>query len=59
MQGSVEETYKNDQLFPKGTGEQPVQSGAILLDPHNGGIRALAGEEVNTPFWDITALSIK
>ncbi|OHX47684.1 transglycosylase domain-containing protein [Cytobacillus oceanisediminis] len=43
MQGSVEETYKNDQLFPKGTGEQPVQSGAILLDPHNGGIRALAG----------------
>ncbi|MCS0672741.1 transglycosylase domain-containing protein [Cytobacillus firmus] len=43
MQGSVEETYKNDQLFPKGTGEQPVQSGALLLDPHNGGIRALAG----------------
>ncbi|WP_282142017.1 transglycosylase domain-containing protein [Cytobacillus oceanisediminis] len=43
MQGSVEETYKNDQLFPKGTGEQPVQSGAILLDPQNGGIRALAG----------------
>ena len=43
MQGSVEETYKNDELFPKGTGEQPVQSGAILLDPHNGGIRALAG----------------
>ncbi|WP_264736761.1 transglycosylase domain-containing protein [Cytobacillus firmus] len=43
MQGNVEETYKNDQLFPKGTGDQPVQSGAILLDPHNGGIRALAG----------------
>ncbi|MDF2039113.1 penicillin-binding protein 1A [Cytobacillus oceanisediminis] len=43
MQGSVEETYKNDQLFPKGTGDQPVQSGAILLDPQNGGIRALAG----------------
>ncbi|MDM5226753.1 penicillin-binding protein 1A [Cytobacillus sp. NJ13] len=43
MQSNVEETYKNDQLFPKGTGDQPVQSGAILLDPHNGGIRALAG----------------
>ncbi|UOE56600.1 penicillin-binding protein 1A [Bacillus sp. CMF12] len=43
MQGSVEDTYKNDQLFPKGTGDQPVQSGAILLDPQNGGIRALAG----------------
>jgi penicillin-binding protein 2A len=43
MQSSVEETYTNDQLFPKGTGDQQVQSGAILLDPKNGGIRALAG----------------
>ncbi|KAF0817945.1 MULTISPECIES: transglycosylase domain-containing protein [unclassified Cytobacillus] len=43
MQSSVEETYTNDQLFPKGTGDQPVQSGAVLLDPKNGGIRALAG----------------
>ncbi|KAF0823988.1 penicillin-binding protein 1A [Cytobacillus firmus] len=43
MQSSVEETYTNDQLFPKGTGDQQVQSGAVLLDPKNGGIRALAG----------------
>lgn len=43
MQTSVEETYRNDSLFPQGTGDQLVQSGAILLDPQNGGIRALAG----------------
>lgn len=43
MQSSVEKTYTNDQLFPKGTGDQQVQSGAVLLDPKNGGIRALAG----------------
>ncbi|GLB58757.1 transglycosylase domain-containing protein [Cytobacillus sp. NCCP-133] len=43
MQSSVEEAYRNDALFPTGTGDQLVQSGAILLDPHNGGIRALAG----------------
>ncbi|MBT2690765.1 penicillin-binding protein 1A [Bacillus sp. ISL-47] len=43
MQRSVEETYKNDALFPQGTGDRLVQSGAILLDPQNGSIRALAG----------------
>lgn len=43
MQSSIEETYKNDSMFPSGTGDQMVQSGAILLDPKSGGIRALVG----------------
>ncbi|MBA4535628.1 penicillin-binding protein 1A [Bacillus aquiflavi] len=43
MQSAVEKTYKNDRLFPKGTEEQIVQSGAILVDPKTGGIRALVG----------------
>lgn len=43
MQTVVEETYKKDTLFPKDGKEQMVQSGAILLDPKTGGIRALVG----------------
>lgn len=43
MQEGIEETYRNDILFPPGTAEQMVQSGAILMDPKNGGVRALVG----------------
>lgn len=42
-QQGLEEVYEDDSLFPKGTDQQMVQSGAILLDPKTGGIRALVG----------------
>ena len=42
MQASAEETYKNDSLFPQGNGRL-VQSGAVIMDPHTGGVRALVG----------------
>lgn len=47
MQTAMETTFKNDKLFPVGTKDQIVQSGAVLLDPHTGAIRALVGEEEN------------
>ncbi|MFT4415860.1 transglycosylase domain-containing protein [Fredinandcohnia humi] len=43
MQESVEAVFKNDNLFPQGTENQIVQSGAILVDPETGGINALVG----------------
>lgn len=42
MQTAVESTYQNDSLFPQGS-DQLVQSGAVLIDPHTGGVRALVG----------------
>ncbi|MBU8880052.1 penicillin-binding protein 1A [Bacillus sp. FJAT-29790] len=43
MQAGVEETYKNNSIFPVGKEDRIVQSGAILIDPKSGGIRALVG----------------
>lgn len=43
MQSAVEATYAKDEIFPKGTDKQIVQSGATLIDPKTGGIRALVG----------------
>ncbi|UII56838.1 PBP1A family penicillin-binding protein [Cytobacillus spongiae] len=43
MQRAIETTYTQSELFPKGTNEQIVQSGSILIDPRTGGIRALVG----------------
>jgi penicillin-binding protein 2A len=43
MQEALETVYQNDALFPKGTDDQLVQSGAVLLDPKTGGIKALIG----------------
>ncbi|CAM3780725.1 Multimodular transpeptidase-transglycosylase [Mesobacillus thioparans] len=43
MQTAVEATYAKDELFPEGTEKQIVQSGAVLVDPKSGGIRALVG----------------
>jgi penicillin-binding protein 2A len=43
MQTAIEDTYSNDELFPEGTEKQQVQSGAVLLDPKTGGVRALVG----------------
>ncbi|PRX42523.1 penicillin-binding protein 2A [Planifilum fimeticola] len=43
MQEAVESVYKNDDLFPADGKDQIVQSGAVLIDPSTGGIRALVG----------------
>ncbi|MED1202402.1 transglycosylase domain-containing protein [Heyndrickxia acidicola] len=43
IQSGLERVYKNDSLFPQGMGGQMVQSGAVLMDPHTGGVRALVG----------------
>ncbi|WP_248929198.1 transglycosylase domain-containing protein [Paenibacillus hamazuiensis] len=42
-QQAAEEAYRRDDLFPKSPDDQPVQSGAAVLDPHTGGIAALIG----------------
>jgi penicillin-binding protein 2A len=43
MQAAAQEVYANDQLFPQSKPDQLIQSGAVLLDPHTGGVRALMG----------------
>lgn len=42
-QAALENVFEDESLFPIGTEKQIVQSGAVLLDPKNGGIRALIG----------------
>ncbi|WP_241993774.1 transglycosylase domain-containing protein [Mesobacillus foraminis] len=43
MQTAMEDTYSKDELFPKGTKDQNVQSGGVLVDPKTGGVRAIVG----------------
>jgi penicillin-binding protein 2A len=43
VQNAVSEVYKNDALFPQSKPDQLIQSGAVVLDQHSGGIRAVAG----------------
>jgi penicillin-binding protein 2A len=43
LQSSLENVYERDSLFPYGRGGALVQSGAVLLDPASGGVRALVG----------------
>ena len=43
MQQAAEKVTSQRELFPKGSDDQPVQSGSVLLDPKTGGIRALVG----------------
>lgn len=43
IQTSLEEVYERDSLFPRNKGGTLVQSGAVLLDPKNGGVRGLVG----------------
>ncbi|MBC2268415.1 penicillin-binding protein 1A [Listeria sp. FSL L7-0083] len=43
-QTSLEKVYNNDSLFPNNANDGTlVQSGAVLMDPATGGIRALVG----------------
>jgi penicillin-binding protein 2A len=43
MQKVAEAVYKDEAIFPKGTSDKLVQSGAVLLEPRTGGIKALIG----------------
>ncbi|WP_431307298.1 transglycosylase domain-containing protein [Ferdinandcohnia quinoae] len=43
IQSSLEKVYKRDSLFPRGRGNEIVQSGAVLLDPETGGVLGLVG----------------
>ncbi|NIK76278.1 penicillin-binding protein 2A [Paenibacillus castaneae] len=50
MQQAAEEVYTKESLFPSSANDQQIQSGAVLVDPRNGGIRALVGGRGEQPF---------
>ncbi|WP_036719641.1 transglycosylase domain-containing protein [Paenibacillus harenae] len=50
MQEAAERTYAKETLFPESAADQLLQSGAVLVDPRNGGIRALVGGRGEQPF---------
>ena len=43
IQNATEEVYQNDILFPASQPDQLLQSGAIFINPENGGIQGLVG----------------
>lgn len=43
LQTGLEKVYSKDYLFPDRASDVLVQSGSVLLDPRNGGVRALVG----------------
>jgi penicillin-binding protein 2A len=43
LQSGLESVYTKDYLFPDRASDVLVQSGSVLLDPGNGGVRALVG----------------
>ncbi|WP_442599701.1 PBP1A family penicillin-binding protein [Neobacillus sp. D3-1R] len=43
LQTALEKVYSRDSLFPRGRSGVLVQSGAVLLNPSNGGVQALIG----------------
>lgn len=50
MQEAAEQVYSQDSLFPASSSDQLIQSGAVLVDPRDGGIRALIGGRGKQPF---------
>jgi len=44
VQNAMEETYRNESLFPESPSDQLLQSGAIISDPATGGIRGIVGQ---------------
>lgn len=50
MQEAAEKVYAQDSLFPASGSDQLIQSGAVLVDPRDGGIRALIGGRGEQPF---------
>ncbi|MDQ0199633.1 transglycosylase domain-containing protein [Neobacillus ginsengisoli] len=43
IQTGLERVYSRNYLFPRGMSNTLVQSGAVLMDPASGGVRALVG----------------
>ncbi|WP_243633324.1 transglycosylase domain-containing protein [Paenibacillus xerothermodurans] len=43
VQKAMEDVYANDGMFPEGTPDQLLQSGAVIIDHRTGGIRAMIG----------------
>lgn len=43
IQNATEEVYQNEHYFPQSQSDQLIQSGAIFINPSNGGISALVG----------------
>jgi penicillin-binding protein 2A len=50
MQEAVERVYAKNRNFPTSSSDQLIQSGAILVDPRDGGIKALVGGRGKQPF---------
>lgn len=50
MQQEAERVFADDSLFPASAEDQLIQGGTVLLDPANGGIRALIGGRGEQPF---------
>ncbi|WP_042356008.1 transglycosylase domain-containing protein [Bacillus rubiinfantis] len=50
LQANLEKVYRKDYLFPAGRGGKIVQSGAVLMDPPSGGVRALVGGRGDATF---------
>ncbi|MGO4543554.1 transglycosylase domain-containing protein [Paenibacillus sp. 2TAB23] len=50
MQQAAEQVYAKNSLFPESAKDQLIQSGTVLVDPRNGGIRALVGGRGEQPF---------
>ncbi|MEH7107534.1 transglycosylase domain-containing protein [Bacillus sp. JJ1764] len=50
LQTGLEQTYAKKYLFPRGTGDQLVQSGSVLLNPATGGVMAEVGGRGNQVF---------
>jgi penicillin-binding protein 2A len=50
MQQAAERVYAQQLLFPESKPDQLIQSGAVLVDPRDGGIKALIGGRGKQPF---------
>jgi penicillin-binding protein 2A len=43
VQSAIETAYENNELFPKSSGKELVQSASVTIDPYTGGIRGIVG----------------
>ncbi|UVI32734.1 transglycosylase domain-containing protein [Paenibacillus spongiae] len=50
MQEAAQKVYANKALFPQSKPDQLIQSGTVLVDPRDGGIRAIIGGRGDQPF---------
>jgi len=50
IQKSAEQIFEDEGHFPKSMSDELIQAGAVLVDPRNGGIKALVGGRGKQPF---------